>query len=72
MYVSLYQAFLKTQEEYEFYTPPQLDTYLELETRFEDNVHYALKYGRAKYLEDGPDTLDHWVWETLEYFTAHY
>lgn len=72
MYVSLYQAFLKTQEEYEFYTPPQLDTYLELETRFEDNVHYALKYGRAKYLEDGPDTLDHCVWETLEYFTAHY
>lgn len=72
MYASLYQAFLKTQEEYAFYTPPQLDAYLELETRFEANVRYALKYGRAKYLEDGPDTLDNWVWETLEYFKAHY
>lgn len=72
MYVSLYQAFLKTQAEYEFYTPPQLDTYLDLETRFEENVRYALKYGRAKYLDAGPGTLGTQVWDTLEYFKKHY
>lgn len=72
MYVSLYQAFLKTQAEYEFYTPPQLDTYLDLETRFEENVRYALKYGRAKYLDAGPGTMETQVWDTLEYFKEHY
>ena len=38
MYVSLYQAFLKTQENYTFYTAPKLDSYLDLETKFEE--HY--------------------------------
>ena len=36
-YKSLYEAFIETQNAYEFYMPPQLDNYLELETSFEKN-----------------------------------
>lgn len=73
MYVTLYQTFQETQEAYTFYVPPQLDTYLDLENRFEENVRYAMKYGRAKYLEDDADNaLDRQVWSTLAYFKEHY
>lgn len=72
MYASLYQAYLETQASYQFYVAPQLDNYLDLETRFEENVRYALKYGRAKYLADGPDTLETQIWDTLDYFKTHY
>lgn len=72
MYASLYQAFLKTQAEYAFYTAPQLENYLKLELRFEENVRYALKYGRAKYLEEGTDTLETQIWNTLDYFKENY
>lgn len=72
MYVELYKTFQQTQEDYTFYVPPQLDAYLDLETRFEENVRLAMKYGRAKYLADSPETLEAWVWETLDYFKEHY
>lgn len=72
MYVALYKTFQQTQEQYEFYVPPQLDAYLDLETRFEQKVRLAMKYGRAKYLEDSPDLLGAQVWDTLDYFKEHY
>ena len=68
MYVSLYQAFQKTQADYTFYNTPQLDNYLALETNFEENIRLALKYGRAKYLQSEPDALDDQIWAALAYF----
>ena len=50
MYQELYQAFQETQQEYEFYTPPQLPAYLELETDFEENVRLLLLTGRNSWL----------------------
>lgn len=70
MYVTLYKTFKQTQEQYDLYVPPQLDTYLDLETRFEKNVRLAMKYGKAKYQEEG--SLDTQVWNTLDYFQQHY
>lgn len=53
-YVELYQAFLDTQENYQFYTAPLLDTYLNLETSFEETVRLRLNIGRnAWLLEEG-------------------
>ena len=46
MYRSLYEAFLQTREEYEFYTAPKLNGYLDLETRFEEQVRKVLAAGR--------------------------
>lgn len=72
MYVTLYKTFQETQKQYDFYVPPQLDTYLDLETRFEKNVRLAMKYGKAKYMESSSDSLDAQVWSTLDYFKEHY
>lgn len=52
-YVSLYQAYLDTQENYKFYVPPQLESYLSLETMLEDNVRAQLALGRSDYLNAG-------------------
>ena len=41
-YASLYQAYLDTQANYEFYVPPQLESYLSLETTLEDQVRSQL------------------------------
>ena len=49
-YKSLYEAFIKTQNSYEFYTPPQLDTYLDLETSFEENVRSVLRQKNKEWL----------------------
>lgn len=68
MYVSLYQAFLKTQENYTFYTAPQLDSYLNLETKFEELIRQILSVKRLEWLED----MDKLVSETLEDFKAVY
>jgi multiple sugar transport system substrate-binding protein len=72
MYASLYQAFLETQKNYTFYTPPKLDTYLNLETRFEELVRLKLTAGRALYLEEGPEALDSLIWSTLSSFKESY
>ena len=38
MYVSLYETYLKMRESYTFYYAPQMENYLDLETRFEKSV----------------------------------
>ena len=58
MYVSLYEAFLKTRQDYTFYVPPQREDYLNLETHFEKAVRLRLAAGRAQYLEQGADALE--------------
>ena len=52
-YASLYQAYLDTQANYEFYVPPQLENYLGLETALEDHVRTQLELGRQDYLNAG-------------------
>ena len=56
-YKSLYEAYLATQEEYEFYTPPQLSTYLDTETRFEKNSRQELTE-KALLFEEKSKNLD--------------
>jgi len=50
-YKSLYEAFLQTQQEFEFYTPPQFSNYLNLETDTEDIARNLLKEAREEYLK---------------------
>ena len=57
-YASLYRAYLDTQKNYEFYVPPQLETYLSLETTLEDNVRAQLALGRRDYLDSGEKMLE--------------
>lgn len=54
-YVELYEAFQETQAEYEFYTAPLLDTYLALETKFEEGVRLQLTIGKNAWLAEGMD-----------------
>ena len=71
MYVSLYQAFLKTRQDYSFYVPPQREDYLELETRFEKLVRLKLTAGQTQYQEN-PDALEEQVQSTLAGFRSSY
>lgn len=73
-YVELYQAFIKTQEQYTFYTMPQLDTYLDLETRFEKGIRLQMIAGRKSYLESGEDVslLDQLVQDCYRNFKNTY
>ena len=57
-YASLYQAYLDTQGNYKFYVPPQLESYLSLETTLEDHVRAQLALGRQDYLEAGETGLE--------------
>ena len=57
-YASLYQAYLDTQKNYEFYVPPQIDTYLSLETTFENNIRSQLSSGRRDYLDADQTNLE--------------
>lgn len=54
-YMELYRAFQETQREYQFYTAPQLDTYLELETRFEEGVRLQLQIGKNTLASENGD-----------------
>ena len=58
MYQSLYCAFLDTYDSYRFYTAPQLDTYLDLEMRFEETIRLQLRGAREKYASAEPDMLE--------------
>ena len=71
MYVSLYQAFLETQENYTYYTAPKLDSYLDLETKFEELIRQTLSVKRLEWQEH-PEDMDKLVSETLEDFKAAY
>ncbi len=53
-YRELYRAFLQTQEEYTFYTAPQREDYLSIETSFEDQVRLLLS-AAAKNCQAGDD-----------------
>lgn len=53
-YRELYRAFLQTQEEYTFYTAPQREDYLSIETSFEDQVRLLLS-AAAKNYQAGDD-----------------
>ena len=72
MYQSLYQAFLQTQKQYTFYTSPQYDNYLELETRFEDQIRQKLQIARRSYLELPEQSTVELVRATLESFMRDY
>lgn len=67
-YVSLYQAYLDTQKNYEFYVPPQLQSYLSLETTLEDNVRAQFALGRQDYLNGGEAKLAQISTERLKIF----
>ena len=72
MYQSLYQAFLQTQEQYTFYTAPQYEDYLELETRFEDQIRQKLQIARRSYVELPEQSMVELVRATQESFMRDY
>ena len=67
-YASLYQAYLDTQTNYKFYVPPQLETYLSLETTLEDHVRAQLALGRQDYLDAGETGLEQISADRLQTF----
>ena len=67
-YASLYQAYLDTQANYKFYVPPQLETYLSLETTLEDHVRAQLALGRQDYLDAGEKGLEQISADRLQTF----
>ena len=67
-YTSLYQAYLDTQANYEFYVPPQMETYLSLETTLEDHVRAQLALGRQDYLDPGETGLEQISADRLQAF----
>ena len=71
MYISLYQAYIATQQDNSFYTAPQMDNYLDLETRFENLARLKLTAGRTQYLEDGGPA-EALIRDTLEEFKQDY
>ena len=72
MYISLYQAYLDTQRDYTFYTPPQLKDYLDLETRFEQQVRLQLTAGRVLSEQQGLGAREDLIWSTLAQFEENY
>ena len=62
------RLFLSMRQDYSFYTPPQREDYLDLETHFEKGVRLRLTAGRAQYQEQGEGALDALVHSTLEEF----
>ncbi|MGM9523636.1 MAG: extracellular solute-binding protein, partial [Faecousia sp.] len=69
-YKELYRAFLQTQEEYTFYTPPQRDDYLSLETSFEDQVRLLLSAALKEY--DGTENLSAVAARVLQELQRYY
>ncbi len=72
MYASLYQTFLKMQQSYDFYTPPQLDSYLDLETKFEDMVRQTLISGQQKSSSDASNNGERLEKTVLKDFISRY
>ena len=50
-YKSLYKTFMAMQQDYSFYTPPQVSFYLDKETLFEKNVRQILSEQAVDYSE---------------------
>ena len=55
-YIELYRAYQETQKEFEFYSAPKLDTYLETETIFEDQIRFHMLSGREAYLSNNQES----------------
>lgn len=68
-YKSLYEAFIETQNSYEFYTPPQIDTYLRLETSFEENVRSCLRQANKSW-QTGEKDIDVLMEEARQHLEA--
>ncbi len=67
-YKSLYQAYLDTQRDYQFYVPPHLEAYLDLETTLEETVRAQLILGRKNYLDANETGLEQISEERFETF----
>lgn len=67
-YKSLYQAYLDTQRDYQFYVPPHLEAYLDLESTLEETVRAQLTLGRKNYLDAGETGLEQISEERFEIF----
>lgn len=72
MYVSLYQAFMETQDSYTFYTAPQMVTYLSLETKFEESIRRELRMGRNMYLDAPTQSVKELSERILDAFKADF
>ena len=46
-YKSLYEAVMKTNEDYKFYTAPQFEGYLEFESNFEESIRSIMREGET-------------------------
>ena len=57
---------------YTFYTPPQRRDYLELETRFEEQVRLQLTAGRVLCEQQGDGAREGLIWSTLDQFEKTY
>lgn len=67
-YQSLYQAYLDTQRDYQFYVPPHLEAYLDLESTLEETVRAQLTLGRKNYLDANETGLEQISEERFETF----
>ena len=70
-YRELYEAFQETQRDYSFYSAPQIESYLETENIFEDQIRRCLRSEREKYLasqEQTEEYLEDTVRESYELF----
>ena len=72
MYISMYQAFMQAKAEYKFYTPPQYESYLELETEFEDLAREKLQLAAESYKEDSSQTAEMLAAQSLQSFIRDY
>ena len=72
MYVSLYQAFMETQDSYTFYTAPQMENYLSLETKFEESIRHELRMGRNIYLDAPAQAVKELSEQILDAFKADF
>lgn len=72
MYISMYQAFMQAKAEYKFYTPPQYESYLELETEFEDLAREKLQLAAESYKEDSSQTAEMLAAQSLQNFIRDY
>lgn len=72
MYISMYQAFMQTKSEYKFYTPPQYDNYLAMETEFEDKAREKLQLAAESYKEDSSQSAEALAALSLQSFIRDY
>lgn len=72
MYISMYQAFMQTKAEYKFYTPPQYNDYLAMETEFEDMAREKLQLAAESCKEDPSQSAEALAALSLQSFIRDY